>query len=83
MVKSKSVRNKGKTRLSEYFKGLKEGDKVAVTRDLGIKASFPQRIIGSTGKVTGTRGKYSVIEIKEGNKNRTFIIHPVHLKRLK
>lgn len=79
----KSVRQRGKIQLSEYFKELKIGDTVAVINEGSIPSSFPQRIIGRTGKITGTRGSSQIIAILDGNLPKQFIIHPIHLKKLK
>lgn len=82
MTKGKNVREKGKVRLSEYFKNIEEGQRVAIVTDLGVPHSFPDRIKGMSGKVSGSRGLYKVVELKDGNKLKTFIIHPAHLRRL-
>ena len=81
-MKGKRIRQKGKIRLSKYFQKLSEGTRVAVVRDLGVRAGFPKRIIGKTGKITGVRGTYNIVELKDGNKTKSFIIHPIHLKKL-
>ena len=78
----KRIRQKGKIRLSGYFKKLNDNDRVAIIREYGVRASFPKRILGKSGKVICSRGQYKLIEIMDGNKTKTFIIHPVHLKKL-
>ena len=78
----KSVREKGKVRLSRYFKKFGDGDSVAIVIDAGIRASFPKRLRGMSGKVAGSRGKFKLVEIKDGGKLKTFIIHPAHLRKL-
>lgn len=83
MAKTKKIRTRGKIRLSSYFKKFKEKDKVAVVKEQGVRSGFPQRIIGKSGKVVGSRGRYFEVEIVDGKKKKTFIIHPVHLKKLK
>lgn len=80
--RSKNVREKGKLSLSSYFKKLDDGDSVAIVVNKGVRASFPKRLQGLSGKVTGSRGRFNLVEIKDGNKLKTFIIHPVHLKKL-
>ena len=79
---TKKVREKGKLRLSRYFKKIDDGAKVAIVTDVGVRAAFPKRIKGMSGKVLESRGKFKLIQIKDGNKLKTFIIHPVHLKVL-
>jgi len=78
----KKVREKGKLKLSSYFKKIDDDAKVAIVTDLGVRAAFPKRIKGMSGKVLGSRGKFKIVQIKDGNKMKTFIIHPVHLKLL-
>ncbi|MCR4285182.1 MAG: 50S ribosomal protein L21e [archaeon] len=82
MAKGKSPREKGKLKFSRYFKKIDEGSKVAVVRDFGVTGSFPKRIQGREGKVLSSRGKAKLVEIMDGNKRKTFIIHPIHLKNL-
>jgi large subunit ribosomal protein L21e len=82
MSRGKKVREKGKIRLSQYFKNIEEGSRVAIVTDLGVKHSFPQRLKGYSGKVVGIRGKYKVVELKDGNKTKIFVIHPAHLRKL-
>ncbi len=83
MAKRKPVRERGKFKISEYFKTLKEGDRVAVKREKRESANFPKRIQGRTGQVIGVRGGSYLVKLKEFAKEKTFIIQPVHLKRIK
>lgn len=80
--KGKKVREKGKLKLSSYFKKINDGEKVALVTDIGVRASFPKRLKGMSGKVISSRGKCKLVQIKDGNKLKTFIIHPVHLRKL-
>jgi large subunit ribosomal protein L21e len=83
MTKRKNIRARGKTQLSQYFKQIKEGETVAVIDEQSIPSSYPKRIIGMAGTVVGNRGTYKVIKINDGNLEKTFVIHPIHLKKLK
>ena len=78
----KKVREKGKLKLSSYFKKIDDGANVAIVTDAGIRSSYPKRIKGMSGKVIESRGKFKLVEIKDGNKAKTIIVHPVHLKKL-
>ena len=82
MARGKKVREKGKLRLSRYFKKIGDGESVAVVADAGVRASFPKRIQGMSGKVESGRGRFKLVKIKDGGKMKTFIIHPVHLRKL-
>lgn len=79
----KKVREKGKIRLSQYFKKIDDGVNVTVVTDMGLQSRFPKRLKGLSGSVIGSRGKFKLVEIKTGDKMKTFIIHPIHLRILR
>ncbi|MBU3923762.1 MAG: 50S ribosomal protein L21e [Nanoarchaeota archaeon] len=79
---SKKIREKGKLKLSSYFKKIDDGARVALVTDAGVCSSYAKRLKGMSGKVVGSRGKFKLLEIKDGNKLKTIIIHPVHLRKL-
>ncbi len=83
MPNRKKIRERGKIRFSEYFKELNEGDKVSIVKERSEASSFPKRIQGRTGVVIGKKGKSYIINLKELNKEKIFIIKPIHLKRLR
>jgi len=82
MVKGKRIREKGKIRLSNYFKQFNEGDRVSLVEEKSVVCSFPKRLQGRSGVVTGDQGKFKKIKLMDGNKEKTLIVHPVHLKKL-
>jgi len=82
MLKRKRIREKGKIKFSKYFQKLKNGDRVSIIKELSIKSYFPKEIQGRTGEVVGQRGRYYIILLNIG-KGRKYLIHPVHLKKLK
>ncbi|MDP3992335.1 MAG: 50S ribosomal protein L21e [Candidatus Pacearchaeota archaeon] len=82
MVMKKSIRTKGKIQLSRYFQSLKEGDSVAVIREPSIDAKFPERIQGRTGNVVEKRGRAYIVKIMDHDKEKRFIIEPIHLKKI-
>ena len=83
MAKTKKIRQRGKIRLSDYFKVFKEGDTVAIVKEQSVASSYPDRIIGKTGKVIASRGTFKMVELNDGNKVKQFLVHPIHLKKLK
>ena len=83
MIKRKKQREHGKIKLSKYFQDFKKGDKVAVVRELATQPKFPKQLQGRTGTIEGTRGNSYVVKIKDLNKEKTYIIHPVHLSKIK
>ncbi|HKZ33956.1 MAG TPA: 50S ribosomal protein L21e [Candidatus Nanoarchaeia archaeon] len=82
MVQRKKIRTRGKIQLSRYFQNLKEGDNVSVVRDVSIDSNFPERMQGRTGIVAEKRGRAYVVKIMDHDKEKKFIIEPVHLKKI-
>lgn len=83
MSKRKNIRERGKIKFSRAFQELKEGDAVAVVMEKAKQPRFPKRIQGRTGIIEEKRGRSFVVKIKDSNKEKKFIINPVHLKRIK
>ncbi|MBT4135695.1 50S ribosomal protein L21e [archaeon] len=83
MLKRKSMKTHGKISLSNYFQEFKEGERVAVIRELAVQPKFPRQLQGRSGVVSGKRGDSYIVKINDLNKEKTYIIHPVHLKKLK
>jgi large subunit ribosomal protein L21e len=78
-----SIREKGKIPLSRYFQEFKEGEKVGLKTHPSVqKGRFHSRFHGKAGEVVGKKGRCFTIEIKDGGKQKTLYIHPIHLKRL-
>ena len=83
MAGRKKIRTRGKIQLSRYFQELKQGEKVAVSKEKSLKTGFPERLQGRTGSVEGKKGRAYIIKIKDQDKEKKFIIHPIHLRRVK
>jgi len=82
MVKRKRIRTRGKLSLSRYFQELKEGDRVAIAKEPAVQAAFPERMQGRTGIVEGRRGKAYLVKINDHNKEKKYLIAPIHLKKM-
>lgn len=83
MPNRKKTRERGKIKFSEYFKELKEGDKVALKRERSVMSiGFHNRMQGRTGIVVGKRGRSYMIKVKDINKEKTYILPAIHLKRI-
>jgi len=79
---TKNARDKGKIRLSAYFAEYKNGDKVALVAEPAVQnGNFNPRFHGSVGTITGKQGECYNVAIKDGNKAKTVIVHPIHLTR--
>ena len=83
MVGRKSIRTRGKIQLSKYFQEFEEGASVAVVKETSLTSNFPKRLQGKTGTIIGMRGKTCIVMIKDQNKDKKFLIAPIHLKKIK
>jgi len=83
MGRRKKIRTRGKLSLSRYFQELKEGDKISIVREKSIAMSLPTRLQGRTGVVVGKRGRNYMLKIKDQEKEKKFLIAPIHLKKIK
>ncbi len=81
-MKSKNLREKGKLKLSRYFQELEEGDRVSVDGEISLQPRFPKRLQGRTGVITGKRGETYIVKIRNQDKEKSFLIQPVHLKKI-
>lgn len=82
MLKRKNIRTRGKLPFTKVFQSFKEGDSVALVKELSLKASFPNRMQGRTGVVTAKRGHAYVVKVADLGLSKQFIINPVHLKKI-
>jgi large subunit ribosomal protein L21e len=83
MVKRKSIRTRGKIQLSKYFQEFKKGDSISIIRERAVKSNFPDRFQGRTGVVEAKRGKAYLVNIKDKDKEKRFLVEPIHLKKIK
>lgn len=80
---SKNFRRRGKISVSSYFQQFKEGEKVYLNPEPSVLKGMPhRRFFGKTGIVQGQRGNCYAVLIKDQNKPKTIIIHPIHLKKV-
>jgi large subunit ribosomal protein L21e len=82
MLSHKTPRTKGKFSFSRYFQKFKPGDSVAVVKELSITFGYGNKVQGRTGKVISKRGSAYEVQIKDLNKPKTYLIKPIHLKRI-
>lgn len=78
----KNVRRQGKISLTRYFQKFNEGDKVYLTAEPAVqKGMYFPRFHGKAGIIKGKQGFCYKVQVKDMNKNKIIIIHPVHLKK--
>jgi len=83
MNKRKKQRAHGKIKLSRYFQKFKKGERVAVVKELALQPKFPKQLQGRCGVIESKRGNSYLVKINDLNKEKTYIIHPAHLIKLK
>ncbi|HLC91079.1 MAG TPA: 50S ribosomal protein L21e [Candidatus Nanoarchaeia archaeon] len=78
-----SLREKGKLSLSKYFQVFNSGETVGLKISPRVtKGRFHSRFHGLSGVVKGKKGECYEVQIKDGDKQKTVCVHPIHLKRL-
>jgi ribosomal protein L21E len=79
----KNVREHGKISLTNFFKNYEVGSKVILVGEPAVqKGMFFPRFKGKSGKVVGMMGACYNVEIKDGKKVKTLVVHPVHLREI-
>jgi len=77
---TKSHRDKGKISLSKYFQKFEVGETVGLSTEPAVHhGMYHPRFYGKTGIVTAKSGTCYEITIKDINKTKKLMIHPVHL----
>ncbi len=66
----------------KFFQKFKEGDFVAVVRELSFPFNYKKGIQGRTGRVISKQGSAYKVEIKDLNKPKIYIIKPIHLRKI-
>jgi large subunit ribosomal protein L21e len=79
----KNVREKGIKPPSYLLQDYKPGDKVVLKYDPSVHKGMPhRRFYGKVGTIMGRRGKAYILQVLDGDKTKTLIARPEHLKRL-
>ena len=78
----KNARTKGKVSLRRYFQQLQAGEQVVLLAESSIqRGMYPTRFHGRCVVVNGKQGKCYKVSLEDGAKKKTFIVHPVHLRK--
>jgi large subunit ribosomal protein L21e len=82
-IMRKHKNRKGKISFTAYFQKFNIGDTVALKCEPAVqKGMYFPRFHGKTAVVTGVKGKCYEVRIKDMDKEKTLIVHPVHLKKI-
>ena len=75
---------KGRVSIRNYLQSFETGDKVTIGIDPSVHRALPfRRFIGRAGMIVGTQGEVYRVRIKDGGNEKTLLIHPAHLRRMK
>ena len=79
----KKSNQKGKISIKKIFQVFKIGEKVQLVVDSSDqKGRFPLRFHGKRGTITKKQGKAYQVTIKDQNKEKSFIVKPIHIKKI-
>ena len=79
----KNLRERGKISLTRYLESFNINDKVRLLAEPAYqKAMYHPRFHNKYGVIKAKQGRCYRVEIKDGGKLKTFIIHPVHLRKV-
>lgn len=80
----KKKSEKGKLSISSFIKELNTGEKVVLKAEPSYqKGMYFHRFHGKTGVVKAKKGRCYEVLVRDGGKQKTLIVHPVHLKKVK
>ena len=78
----KERKDKGKLSIRKYLTEYKPGEKIVLKPDPFVqKGVFHLRFTGKSGVVQKKTGTCYEVVIKDFKKEKTLIVHPVHMKR--
>ena len=78
----KEKRYRGKISVTRYLQSFNAGDRVFLGVESAVqKGMYYPRFMGKTGVIMGKRGRCYEVTINDLGKEKTLIIHPVHLKK--
>ncbi|MBI4141911.1 50S ribosomal protein L21e [Candidatus Woesearchaeota archaeon] len=78
----KETRKRGKISLTQYVQEFNKGERVQLSVEPAIQTGmYHPRFYGKSGIVKSKQGTCYNVQIHDGNKEKTVVVHPVHLKR--
>jgi len=81
---AKSQRDKGKLSLTKFFQKFEVGERVTLKADPAYqKGMYFPRFHGKVGVLKGKKGRCYEVQIKDINKEKIVVVHPIHLQRVK
>ena len=79
----KKPKDRGLNSIKRALQEFEEGDSVNIVIDPSVHRGMPHiRFHGHTGKIEGKQGASYLVGINDGNKHKTLVIKPDHLRRV-
>ncbi|MFW5990922.1 MAG: 50S ribosomal protein L21e [Candidatus Nanoarchaeia archaeon] len=79
----KDYRSKGKISIRDYMQKLESGDRVRLRAESSLQEGiYPPKYHGKIGLVKAQKGWCYEVDIKDGGKEKTLVVHPAHLKKV-
>ena len=79
---TKHKRERGKISLTSYLKSFKVGDRVKLSVEPAVqRGMYHPTFYGKSGTISGKAGRCYEVLIKDGGKQKSLIVHPIHLQR--
>ena len=79
----KNVRQRGKVSINAYLQQFTAGDRVELKAEPAIQGGmYHPRFHGKVGTVEKQQGECYHVAIKDIRKDKTLLVHPVHLRKL-
>jgi len=79
---TRKLKSKGKVGMTSIFQEFNPNDKIVINLKAGHSGMPHPRYRGKHGVILNKQGNAYIIEIKDGNKKKTLISYPVHLKKV-
>lgn len=76
------LRKTGRIPINRFIKKFNVGDRVVIDIESSSKGMPFKRFQGLSGKIVEKRGRAYLVEIKDGDKLKTIIANPEHLKTI-
>lgn len=78
----KKPRHRGFTSITRSLQHFDEGERVNIVIDSSVHRGMPHiRFQGHTGTVMGKQGNAYRVKLRSGNKIKTLIVRPEHIRR--
>lgn len=78
----KEKRAHGKISITKYLQSFSIGDKIHLTVESAVqKGMYHPRFIGRVGTIKSKRGKCYGVSINDLGKEKTLVVHPIHMTR--